>query len=572
MASIPLEILLKARDEASAVMSRFKEQTKQVTKSFGALNPAIQGALTLLSAYAGTRGLQAVIRASEQAALSQAQAKFFLRGFIQGSGGVNDATKQIQDYARQLSFTTGVSNNEFLVATAKLANRIKDTNKAIGFTNTLFKLQRLGLLNASDASNLLLRATDGNRRALIFLLEQLGLSVPAFSSLENIMAILEARVKGLTDELNPFAKQWDRIKAIFDDILESAGKPISTFFGDILDGINRILVASPALRNVIGLIIIAGASFLALAGAIFIIKPVIASLFTLVGVGGGIAFGALIATIIFTMFILGEFGVTVKDVMDTFDLALRDPIKFANELFASLVDTFGTGWARIITITSAALFAMFTALALGLGGWIALAAGILGAIVAVVALNWNEIVRIINENSEKIKLGLIVLFSLLRVVFGGGLVLISTMWFDAWEGLRVFFFDVADKIVTKAQEAFQKVSGFLKEALKNVAEIATISPSRIPSIGGLVGGIISGFGKVMGLPLNAEGGIFTRPTPGIIGEAGPEAVIPLNRFGRGFGGLTVVITGNTFMSGEQAAIRIGDMIVGRLKLVSKIGL
>ena len=39
----------------------------------------------------------------------------------------------------------------------------------------------------------------------------------------------------------------------------------------------------------------------------------------------------------------------------------------------------------------------------------------------------------------------------------------------------------------------------------------------------------------------AEGGIVTRPTMGLVGEAGPEAIIPLDRLGSVGGGTSVVV-------------------------------
>ncbi len=71
-----------------------------------------------------------------------------------------------------------------------------------------------------------------------------------------------------------------------------------------------------------------------------------------------------------------------------------------------------------------------------------------------------------------------------------------------------------------------------------------------------VGGAIS---SVVGL---ANGGVVTRPTAAIIGESGPEAIIPLNKAGK-FGGVTINITG-TFLS-ETVAEEVGDMIMERLK-------
>ena len=55
--------------------------------------------------------------------------------------------------------------------------------------------------------------------------------------------------------------------------------------------------------------------------------------------------------------------------------------------------------------------------------------------------------------------------------------------------------------------------------------------SRIPAIGGIgkIAGAVTGFlGNIPGL---ADGGIVSRPTLAMIGEAGPEAVVPLNRAG-----------------------------------------
>jgi hypothetical protein len=55
------------------------------------------------------------------------------------------------------------------------------------------------------------------------------------------------------------------------------------------------------------------------------------------------------------------------------------------------------------------------------------------------------------------------------------------------------------------------------------------------------------FGEIpnVKLPRLAEGGIVTGPTIAMIGEAGPEAVIPLNRAGgMGLGGNTITVNVN----------------------------
>ncbi len=59
--------------------------------------------------------------------------------------------------------------------------------------------------------------------------------------------------------------------------------------------------------------------------------------------------------------------------------------------------------------------------------------------------------------------------------------------------------------------------------------------------------------------IGASGGIVTQPTMSLIGEAGPEAVIPLNEMGS-MGGVTVNISGPLFMEREDQMNQLVDKI------------
>jgi hypothetical protein len=67
-----------------------------------------------------------------------------------------------------------------------------------------------------------------------------------------------------------------------------------------------------------------------------------------------------------------------------------------------------------------------------------------------------------------------------------------------------------------------------------VGKISFKAPSWVPKFGG------KGF-SVPKIPMLAAGGIVTSPTLAMIGEAGPEAVIPLNRMGSMSGGVNITI-------------------------------
>jgi hypothetical protein len=67
----------------------------------------------------------------------------------------------------------------------------------------------------------------------------------------------------------------------------------------------------------------------------------------------------------------------------------------------------------------------------------------------------------------------------------------------------------------------------------------------------------------MNIPRLAEGGIVSSPTLALIGEAGPEAVVPLDRMQTG-GGITINVTGGLATSAE-----IGESVVNALRAYSR---
>ena len=93
------------------------------------------------------------------------------------------------------------------------------------------------------------------------------------------------------------------------------------------------------------------------------------------------------------------------------------------------------------------------------------------------------------------------------------------------------------------------------------------------------GGFVQFFGSLIGSLGKQEGGIFTRPTPAIIGEAGPEAVVPLKHGAipietKGGGNMTVYVINNssrtettTRESGDGRGNRRVDVVIS--DIVSK---
>jgi hypothetical protein len=111
----------------------------------------------------------------------------------------------------------------------------------------------------------------------------------------------------------------------------------------------------------------------------------------------------------------------------------------------------------------------------------------------------------------------------------------------------------------------ETVMGFYKSIFNGIAKlwnntIGKLSfsvPDWVPGLGG------KGF-SVPNIPMLAEGGIVNSPTLAMIGEAGPEAVVPLDRYRGGGGDVTINVTGGLATSAE-----IGESVVNALRAYSR---
>jgi hypothetical protein len=131
----------------------------------------------------------------------------------------------------------------------------------------------------------------------------------------------------------------------------------------------------------------------------------------------------------------------------------------------------------------------------------------------------------------------------------------------------------------KRRELLAAINGMVSEAVGSMAALANVPvPTFAPSgpdqsyvmsgaeaaaINYNLGNIVpADFNPFAGISMFAKGGIVTAPTLGMVGEAGPEAIIPLNRAGK-IGGTTINLTVNAGM-GTQGA-EVGRQIVDALK-------
>jgi TP901 family phage tail tape measure protein len=154
---------------------------------------------------------------------------------------------------------------------------------------------------------------------------------------------------------------------------------------------------------------------------------------------------------------------------------------------------------------------------------------------------------------------------------------IGDAWNKGWTAISKFFSDIWDGIKQVAQDAMN----FIMSIVNNVLGAINSVKNAASSIGGAIGNTVGGaFNNT--IHAFAAGGIVNGPTLALVGEAGPEAIIPLSAFaggsslaGGGFGGgggMVINVTGNNISSQldiRNMAQQVGAELVRVLRLNGK---
>lgn len=155
---------------------------------------------------------------------------------------------------------------------------------------------------------------------------------------------------------------------------------------------------------------------------------------------------------------------------------------------------------------------------------------------------------------------------------GIAVLVISRHWQTIKDGASSLFSTIKnaatsakDWIVEKFGEVvdfFQGLPGTIEDAFTGVGSsivngIKSVWNSTVGGFGFTVPSWVPGVGgRGFHIPELARGGIVTRPTLALIGEAGPEAVVPLNRVGSGGGEVNITINVQGSVLSERDLLRV----------------
>ncbi|MGG7199341.1 hypothetical protein ACQPUL_01165 [Clostridium butyricum] len=146
----------------------------------------------------------------------------------------------------------------------------------------------------------------------------------------------------------------------------------------------------------------------------------------------------------------------------------------------------------------------------------------------------------------------------------------STGWSNAWNGIKNIFSSVFNGLVSIAKKPLNAIIVMVNKIIDGLNSLSIDIPDWVPGVGGESFGI-----DIPKIPALAKGGIVDSPTLAMVGEAGKEAVMPLENNTGWISDLagqiaSILGTGNNSVSTDQQGgdivFMLDSSIIGRVAL------
>ena len=190
---------------------------------------------------------------------------------------------------------------------------------------------------------------------------------------------------------------------------------------------------------------------------------------------------------------------------------------------------------------------------------------------------WTTIANVVKIIWNGIKTAARVVWNGIKTVILTPIKALKNLLKTAWNSIKNGAKEIWEAIKTKAKKAWEKIRDAIVAPIQEAKDAVKKIVDKIKELLNFGGGkkvkLPSVKGKLPSVSWNAKGGIFDSPSIIGVGEAGPEAVIPLSKLKTMLGnaGNGAVITNNITINGaedpEQYAARLARQIKLQLRTV-----
>lgn len=465
--------------------------------------------------------------------------------FIKSGGDVQSALALIKDEADR----NGVSMSAYFTrveaanaaqtltgkGAAKFAAELEAAGKSFGATDEAFKTGASGIglvLDKIKAAINVFVIDIGQKLAPVLTdfienaratFERLEPRVKAFS--DNVREFIgSAEFQGLINNIRvAFEKLEERLTPVFDRIRDFFKENPKVAFTGLAVVIGGILLAS---------VVSLASAFLALFSPFTVVLGLIA------GLAAGFRFA--------------------YDNVEVFRDFVDRSVGFLRNLFSNFIEFFkGEGFQQGFQDAVDSVTGFFAKLKDYFKGWVDFLTGLFTGDVALAVE------------------GLKAIFNGLLDFFRSGWDIVKVLTSVIVDGLKKVKEFITPKLKEFGKSFLETISTVLKTSAGVVFEgVKFVFNKVIDKINGFINDLNSGLGfsffgididppDLPNIPRLAKGGIVSQPTTALIGERGPEAVIPLSRAGGNLGQTNVNITVNAGMGADGAGI--GRQIVEELR-------
>jgi hypothetical protein len=547
----------------------------------------------------------AAFDATKAAIQDQAAQEQLARTLATSTKATNTQVKAVEDFITQTSQAAAVSDDELRPALATLARGTGDLEKAqqgLGLALDVAAGTGKPLAQVSEA---LSKAYAGNLRGLNALDPRMKELIKNGATAEEAIAVLSKTFKGdAAASADTAAGRFKGLGIALDETKESVGAALLPAVEKILPVLQKFAKWAQENPNVflaiaaaIG-VVAAGIIGLNVAMMILSANPVALIIGAIVVAVAGLTIG-LIALYkkseTFRDIVTGAWEAVQKAVKVVVDY-LRGPAEAAFTIIKGVIDTisalikgdFSGAWDGLKTVVGGVLDGIQNSLvafplkiataALDIGK--AIVSGIADGVVGLATKVWDVIsgmpgalLKLANGWIDG--LGTIG-GAVIQWIKNGVTGLADAIW-DKISGFADALWQKVKGVAEDVKDIGKNILGWIGDGIESAATgIANIAKGAvnvvIDGLNKAIGGINKAIGllnkvnpfddvpRVPNIPRLASGGIVTQPTLALIGEAGPEAVVPLNR-ASGFGqGITINIEAGLVSTPDQVGQQIIEAI------------
>lgn len=541
-------------------------ETNGQRAAFAVRKAAIPAGIALVALAAGA------IDAANAAIQDQAAQDQLTRSLDKTTTASDGAIKSVDTWITSLSSAVSVADDELRPALATLARGTGDLAKAQDGLKIALDISAATSKPLSAVSAALSKAYAGNATALGKLDPHVKAMIKNGASADEVIAAMAGRFKGdAAASADTMAGRMKGLGIAVDETKEAIGSALLPIVEAILPVLQRFGKWAQEHSTVFVVLAgIVGGLALAIMGAnvamtILALNPVALTIMAIVGAIALLTAGFILAykkSETFRNIVDGVFD-AVKGYVEVVVDYLKGPLMAAWDIISGAIDAisalirgdFGAAWEGLKTMiggvvdwiktTILALPILLLGYARDIGT--AIVNGIVSGVATLGEMTWDAIKGVagylLNKAGEWLETLAGIGGRVVSFVVSGVTGLGADIW-DKISGIGEYLLDkikgvaggfkdigtaIGDWIVNAAKGAVSGLGDILKSAvLAPIRFIASKIKDNWPDLPGLPGppGFLDTLSRI---GMGATGGIVTRPTLAVIGEAGPEAVIPLNR-------------------------------------------